>query len=578
MSNPQSGSEPGAGSERSGGPGFLGLIERLGNRLPDPIFLFMGALVLVITLSSIGAAMRWSVQPLRPQAVTESVTDGAGRRVQRAKVAPDGRPVLELVSVGDPVTPRSLASAAGLYWLVANMIRNFINFPPLGVVVVSMFGIGVAEKVGLFGAAMKWLAGLMPSRLLTPTVIMLGFLSHMASDAGFIILPPLAAGLFLAYRRPPLAGIAAAYAGIGGGFSANLLVGPTDALVGGITETGARILDPGYTVLPTCNWYFMACSSILLMLCGWGITAWLIEPRLAAQPLSDHAADARAQRGDLSPLERRGLIAAGIALLLVVGVLAVILLVPGAPLHGPMPVPAPAYGPIPDVASAAGIPPASSPTPQPRWSVAIVPIIVTVFLFPGLAYGLVTGSLRTQADVSRAFVHAMSSMAPVLAMSFFAAQFIESFRYSRLDIMLAYTGGEALASSGLPPMALLPGIVVLTMVINMLIASMSAKWTVLAPIIVPMMMMVGLSPELTQSAYRVGDSVTNIVTPLNPYSIVILAAIQRYRRDCGMGRMLAMMTPYTLVFTGVWIVFLLLYVWLAVPLGPGTPMWYQPGR
>lgn len=611
--------------------GFLGFIERIGNKLPDPVFLFIGATVLVMALSAAGSMFGWQVQPLRPQVVTETVMGAGGEEEVRPRLDASGRPSIELVETGDPLTPRSLLSGQGVYWLVSNMIRNFLNFPPLGVVVVSMLGIGVAEKVGLFSAAMKWVAGLVPSTLLTPTVILLGILSHITGDAGYIVLPPLAGGLFAVFKRPPLAGIAAAFAGIGGGFSANLLVGSTDALVSGITEAGARSLDPAYTVLPTCNWYFMAASTVMLTLVGWLVTARIVEPRLARKAAESLHTQIVEQGESLSAVERRGLGHAGIWLVVAVVGMGCLLFIPGAPLAGLMPAPAPTYGPIPDrdvppqgaFVPADGDAEAGGPregtvtipkgftveaggtgadgaavrgrfvlsepatgsgrlertaAPLPRWSTAIVPVIVVVFLTPGIAYGISTGSLRTQKDLSRAFYYAMEAMAPVIALAFFAAQFIESFKYSGLDRMLAFLGGEMLASSGLSPVALLVGIVIVTMVVNLLISSMSAKWTILAPIMVPMMMMVGVSPELTQSAYRVGDSVTNIVTPLNTYAIVILAAMQRYQKDVGMGPLLAMMTPYSLVFAAAWVALLMAFVLGQVPTGPAAPMWYVPGR
>lgn len=629
--------------------GFLGLIERLGNKLPDPVFLFLGATVLIMALSAAGSLMDWKVQPLRPQVVTETVTAADGSTTTRPKTTADGRPVIELVEDGDPVRPRNLLSSTGIYWLITNMVRNFLNFPPLGVVVVSMFGIGVAEKVGLFGAGMKWVASLVPSQLLTPTVVFLGIMSNVASDAGYIVLPPLAAGLYVVFGRPPLAGVAAAFAGIGGGFSANLLVGSTDALVSGITEAGARTLDQGYTVLATCNWYFMIASTFMLTIVGWAITSWIVEPRLVKTRSLDVVSQSGSTDQSLTPDEKRGLRWAAVSLVIAVAAVVAALLVPGAPLAGPMPAPAPTYGPIPDSAPRApgtftpadpaveqrpisgavsGGPGAleasaaerwpipgtvsigrgyaleasadASPTgrarfvlsepvqasgrlerpaePQPRWSGAIVPLIIVIFLTPGLAYGIATGALRTQKDVSRAFIHSMESMAPVIAMAFFAAQFIECFRYSRLDQMLAFVGGDMLASSGLPPLALLLGIVAVTMVVNLLMSSMSAKWTMLAPILVPMMMMVGISPELTQCAYRVGDSATNIVTPLNTYAIVILAVIQRYRPASGMGQLIALMVPYSIAFAVAWAVLLLLYVWVGLPTGPSAPLWYAPGH
>jgi aminobenzoyl-glutamate transport protein len=544
----------------------LTTIEWLGNKLPDPIFLFLGATLLVMALSAVGASMDWSVQPVKPQAVT-ALIDG----VATPTLDTSGKPVLELVPSGTPIGPRNLITSDGIYWLVANMVRNFINFAPLGVVLVSMFGIGLAEKVGLFGAAMRYFAAIVPGKALTPMIVFLGVMSNTASDAGYIILPPLAAALYLALGRPPLAGIAAAFAGVAGGFSANLLIASTDALIAPLTERGARVLDANYTVLPTCNWYFLAASTFVVTLMGWFVTAKIVEPRLVKLGGFDVSA---AESQSLSELERKGLRWALTAIAVAAVIITASIAIPGAPLSGNMPAPAPTFGPIPVD------PPATPPTAaaQPRWSQAIVPYILIGFLLPGLAYGIATGSIRKTTDVTKAFVHSMATMAPIIAMAFFAAQFIECFRFSRLDAMLANAGGKALVAADLPKPLLLVGVIMLVMVINILMSSMSAKWTALAAILVPMLMMAGISPELTQAAYRVGDSVTNIVTPLNSYIIVILAAVQRYRKDAGIGNLIAMMLPYSVVYFIVWTLFLLGWVALELPLGPKAPLWYTPGQ
>jgi len=536
----------------------LGVIEWLGNKLPDPLFLFMGATVLVVVLSAVGSGLGWSVQPVRPVAASVEASDG-------------GRPRVELVPHGEAIRARSLVTSDGAYWLTANMVRNFINFAPLGVVLVSMFGIGLAEKVGLFGAAMRQLAGVTPSVLLTPTVIMLGICSNIASDAGYIVLPALAGGLYAAAGRPALAGIAAAFAGVAGGFSANLLIASTDTLIAPLTEQGARVLDATYSVLPTCNWYFLAASILVLVPVGWLVTAKITEPRLAASP------DGGGRGGELTPLtreERRGLKWAFIGALAAVALVVGLIFVPGAPLHGTMPAAAPTYGPIPISGPVSG--PVSAAALPPRWSQGVVPLIFVGFLLPGLAYGVASGTIRKLKDVSDALVHAMRTMAPVIAVAFFAAQFIECLKFTRLDTMIAQSGGKLLAGADLPVPIMLASVILLVMVVNLLVASMSAKWTALSLILVPMMMMTGVSPELTQAAYRVGDSVTNIVTPLNTYIILILAAGQKYRPQLGIGNIVAMMLPYSVAFWIAWTLFILAYVYLGVPLGPNAPLWYAP--
>lgn len=598
--------------------GILGVVEWLGNKLPDPIFLFIGATVLIFGLSLVGSQLGWQVQPRMPRIAMETVVEN-GVEVTRAKEGPDGRPVVELVDMGGSIRPRNLVSSDGVYWLIANLVRNFINFAPLGVVLVSMFGIGIAEKAGLFAAFMKFVASIVPMKLLTPTVVFLGIVSNTASDAGYIILPPLAAALYMAVGRPPLAGIAAAFAGVSGGFSANLLIASTDTLIAPLTQIGARILEPNYVVNPACNWWFLAASTVLITFVGWGVTAWVVEPRLAAA--KSEPAPAMAEAPAERSKERAGLRAALIAAVLTVGGMVAVLSIPGAPLEGDMPAPAPRLGPIPsELARADGkfvaADPASpaegkatlrpglsfqveneagergtvstrspmevegrfapGPKAEARWSVAIVPLILVGFLAPGLAYGFVTGTFKRLKDVSAAFIGSMQTMAPIIAMAFFAAQFIESFRHSQLDGMLAHAGGQALFAAGLPKPLMLVGVILLVMVVNILMSSMSAKWTALSVILVPMLMMAGISPELTQAAYRVGDSVTNIVTPLNTYVIVILAAAQRFKKDMGVGNLIAMMLPYTVIFFVFWTVFLLIWVAMGWQLGPMGPLTYSP--
>ena len=549
--------------------GFLALIERIGNKLPDPIMLFVGATVLVMALSAIGSWLNWSVEPVTIRAKTEMVVGADGVSAAQP-VVENGRPVLELVKTGATIAPRSLLSADGAYWLIANMVRNFINFAPLGVVLVGVLGIGVAEKFGMFGGAMRWIAGWVPSRFLTPTVIFLGLLSHVAGDSGYVVLPALAGGLFMLFGRPPIAGIAAAFAGVAGGFSTNILISPTDALIAPITQTGARVLDANYTVQPTCNYYFLMGSSVLLTLTGWFVTSRIVEPRCNAIGID---ADAKPPEGglSLSPQESRALRAAGLVFLACIGGIVALIAIPGAPLNGVMPAAAPTFGPIPSELA-----PNGAPGVLPRWSQAIVPLIFVLFLLPGAVYGRLMGVVKSVSDVSDALVYSMKQMSSVIVMCFFAAQFIECFKYSRLDVMVAYTGGELLAAAGLPTPILLTALIVMSTTINLLISSMSAKWTFLAPVVVPMMMMSGLSPELVQGAYRVGDSCTNVLTPLNAYMVIILVAAQRFRKDFGLGSVVALMLPYTLAFLLVWTVMLLLWVWLGIPMGPGGPLWYTP--
>lgn len=549
--------------------GVLGMIERIGNALPDPALLFFYGCILIMVVSHLGVVAGWTVKPIRMQEVMGPVVDASGVPVLDAatgqpQLAPvidpaTNRPRTELVESGEPINARSLLTADGLYWCLSSMVTNFVTFPPLGIVLVAMFGVGLAEKTGLFDTLIKGMALLVPQRLVTPAIIFIGIMANIASDAGYIVLPPLAAALYLASGRSPLAGIAAAFAGVSAGFSANFLIGGTDALIAGITQANVDILDPAYSVDATCNWYIMAVSTVLLTLVGWGVAAWIVEPRLNSRspdeggPTPGAAASRDSMR--LTAAESQGLVWAGVSLAIVFGVLLSLILVPGAPLHGDYT--DPATGRV-----------------STRWVNAIVPIVFIAFLVPGAAYGAAVGQIRSQKDVISCMIHAMRSMASVITMAFFASQFIAYFTYSNLGRMLAIIGGTELAEANLPPSVVILGFIVLVMFLNLLISSMSAKYVLVAPIFIPMFMMLGISPELTQASYRIADSVTNIVTPMNAYMIVILAVMQKYAPRAGIGTLVSTMLPFSVVFGIVWIVFLLGWMQLDLPLGPGAPLHY----
>jgi aminobenzoyl-glutamate transport protein len=546
---------------------ILNGIEKVGNMLPEPATLFVIGAVLVMVISHVGHVAGWSVQPLSPRAVTQPVVDASGAPVLDAatgqpKTQPmvdpgSGRPKIELIPEGEPLRPRSLLTADGLYWCVSNIVRNFTNFAPLGIVLTGMLGVGVAEKTGLFGALMRIIAVNVPRKLLTPTIIFLGINSSIGSDSGYIVLPALAGALFAAVGRSPLAGIAAAFAGVAGGFSASLLISGGDALVAGITEQNARILNPSYAVAATCNWWFMIASTFLVTLVGWAVTAWFVEPRMTVRPESEGGPIANASGVEqISALDLRALKVAGLVFAVVMGGVLALIRVPGAPLYGTVVMP---QGHSVD-----------------RWTQVIVPIVFLAFIAPGMAFGMVTGAIKSEKEAIGCMVDAIKSIAPIIVMAFFAAQFIEYFNHSNLGRMLAMAGGEALAGADLSPMAIVVLFVLVCATINLFVASMSAKYLVVAPIFIPMFMMLGMSPELTQVAYRVGDSCTNIVTPMNSYMVIILAVMQKYAKNAGMGTIISTMLPYSVIFLIVWISFLVLWIWMGWPLGKPGPLWYAP--
>ena len=561
--------------------GWFDRIERIGNALPEPALICAILSAVVIVVSALGVAADWRIQPIKPKAELiekvdregAPVLDADGKPVLVPKLDESGKPIVTLVGEtdkdGKPVelVAKSLLTSEGIYWMLSSMVRNFTALPALGLVFVSMLGIGLAEKFGLFSALMRWLALITPRKLLTPTIVLIGANAAVASDAGYIILPPLAAALYLAMNRPPVAGLAAAFAGVAGGFGGGFFPNAGDGFLAGVATTSAHIVDPSYhAVDPTHNWYFKALSSVVIMFAGWFVTDWIVEPRLKRLGGTAKFDDMPSlSELALKPDEKRGLAVAGVVALLVLGLFVAAVLVPGWPLAGTG---------QPTLATGA---PAPGERAGDRWSQVIVPLILFVFLLPGMAYGWITGTLRRQADFIDGIYHGIRSIVPVLAIAFFMGQFVNYFQYTGLDRMLAYAGGSFLFQADLPIPLLIVLFVLLVIGGDFVMSGMLSKFGVLAPIFIPMFMMVGMSPELTTAAYRIGDSVVNIITPLNSYLLIILVALQRYSKNAGLGSLITLMLPYSLVFGIVWTAFLLLWYWIGLPLGTDAPVSYVPG-
>lgn len=489
---------------------LLDRIEKLGNRLPDPATLFVIGTIVIIFLSGWAQWQGWQAT---------------------SRIAGDFH-------------ARSLLTSDGIWWLLSHLVDNFINFPPLGIVLVGMLGIGLAEASGLLPDMLRYFITHVPEKLLTPATVFIGVMSSLALDAGYVVLPPLAAALYQAAGRSPLVGIAAVFAGISAGFSANLSITALDPLLAGLTQSGAQVLLPGYTVAVTANWWFMIVSTVLLTLAGWLVTDWFVEPRqhkfetsIAENPPAATAPES----------SHHGLRNAVLALLVLFILVLMAVVVPGAPLYG------------------AG-------EHFDRWVEATVPLLFLLFFVPGLIYGLSSRSIKSDRDVAGILGNTMARMGTYIVLAFFAAQFIECFKYSRLGEMLAISGGQWLASLHIPTVMLLICFIVLVMFANLLIGSASAKYAFFAPVFVPMFMQVGISPELTQAVYRVGDSVTNTITPLNPYMIIMLVYLQQYSKKAGIGTLIAMMLPYTAVFAVIWSLLLVIWYLCGFALGPAGPL------
>jgi aminobenzoyl-glutamate transport protein len=493
--------------------GFLNGIERAGNRLPDPAVLFIALLFIVWILS-------WLLSYFTFGAV-------------------DPR-------TGEAVVVVNQLSGSALTTFFASMVKTFAHFHPIGVVLVAMLGIGVAEHTGFISASLRATMEVTSRSLLTPMVILVGIMSHTAADAGYVLVIPLGGALFYAAGRHPLAGIAAAFAGVSGGFSANFIPSAIDPMLQGISQSGAQILDPGITLNPLNNFYFTASSSILIVALGWLITDKIVEPRLQAQQDIDSDLTDLPTLETLTAAERKGLRAALWAMLAAIAILVVTA--------------------WPETSSWRGTGGSLTESGAPLMA-SIVSLIFILFLIPGVIYGVVAGTVKSSKDVIDGMSKAMTGMAYYLVIMFFIAQFIFAFSQSNLGILLAVEGAELLKAAALPQTLTITGIVFITAVLNLFVGSASAKWALLAPIFVPMLMELGISPDLTQAAYRVGDSTTNIITPLMPYFPLVVVYCQRYIKDSGIGTVAALMMPYSITFIFFWTVYLLGYWALGIPLG-----------
>ena len=513
--------------------GFLKGVEWLGNLLPHPVILFVWMSVFLLVLSAVLSFFGVSALDPRPIGTAGRSEDGIIRVV-------------------------NLLSGEGLARIVENLVTNFTGFVPLGTVLVALLGVGIAERSGMISAALRGLVMNAPKKLVTLTIVFAGIMSNTAAELGYVVLIPLAAVIFHSLGRHPLAGLAAAFAGVSGGYSANLLLGTVDPLLSGITQEAARIIDPAYTVGAEANWYFMALSTFLISGLGYFVTEKIVEPSLGEYNPKDaddlSVLDNQIER--LTSIEKKGLVWSGLSMVVFCLLLAWTIvptdgilrhaetgLVSGSPfLHG------------------------------------IVVFIFVFFAIPGYIYGKITGSMRNNQDVVDAMSHAMSSLSIYIVLVFFAAQFTAFFNWSNLGSIMAVSGATFLTDIGLTGPFLLVGFILICAVVNLMLGSASAQWAITAPIFVPMLMLTGYAPEMIQAAYRIGDSTTNIITPMMSYFGLIMAVAIRYKKDTGVGTLMAMMLPYSMAFLVGWV--FLFWIWvfvLGLPVGPGSETFY-PAR
>ncbi|MGY0504988.1 AbgT family transporter [Luteimonas sp. e5] len=522
MNDPQ----PAALPSRSLVTRMLDAVERVGNKLPDPAVLFLLLMLLVWACSAWFSTMTFS------------------------EVDPRS---------GEAIRVNNLLAGTSLTAFMAQMVNTFVTFHPLGVVLVAMLGLGVAEHTGFINAGLRAMLQVTPKMLLTPALIGVGILSHVAVDAGYVLVIPLGAVIFHAAGRHPLAGIAAAFAGVSGGFSATMFVPSSlDPLLAGLTQVSAQLIDPEVVVNPLNNFYFTSASTVLIILVGWFLTDRVIEPRLKGTQVDGDASEMPTMEA-LAPRERKGLWLALASMLAAV----LLLVLTALPAGSPWRVPA-------DAAAGAGeLLVSAAPLMQ-----SIVALIFIFFLIPGVVYGYVAGTVNSHRNIIEGMSKAMSGMGYYIVMAFFAAQFIYAFGQSNMGALLAIKGANWLQASGMPMGMTIVGIVLLSGFVNLLVGSASAKWALIGAIMVPMMMQLGVSPDLTQAAYRVGDSSTNIITPLLPYFPLIVVFCQRYVKSAGIGTLLSLMLPFAITLLVVWTGFLLAFWALDVPLGLGASFVY----
>lgn len=501
---------------------LLNFIEDKGNKLPDPITIFIVFTLLVIGISHVLYVMGTSVS-------FEGVNNDTGK--------------VETLTV----KAVSLLVPEGIAYMFSNVVTNFTSFVALGPVLVAMLGVGVAEKSGYISALMTNTVTKAPKKFVTPIVVLMGVLSNVAASVGYVVLVPLGAIIFLGFKRHPLAGLSAAFAGVAGGYSANLFLGTNDPLLSGISTEAAHILDASYIVNPTDNWFYMFASTFLIVIIGTIVTDKLIEPKLGKYVPSK----GMEHQNVISSVEKKGLLWANISVFLTFIAIALLVLPENGVLRG----------------EGGGI-------IQSPFMSSIIFMMMLIFLVPGIVFGFVTKTIKNDKDIAKLMASSLETMAGFIVLIFFAAQFVALFNYTNLGTIIAVNGATFLKSINLDGAPLLVALIFITAIINLFIAADSAKWAIMAPVFIPMFMRMGISPEVTQVAYRVGDSSTNIISPLMPFFPLVVAFAQRYGKENGVGTVISLMLPYSIAILIFWTIFFVIWYLLGIPVGPGTSLNY----
>lgn len=496
--------------------GFFRFIEVAGNALPHPASLFAMLAAIALIFSWIGGYFDWIA--LHP-------------------------------ATGETIHTVNLLSKEGFHRILLEMVDNYTGFAPLGIVMVAILGIGIAESSGLISAGIRLLVINAPGKMITFVIVLAGIISNTASDLGYVLIIPLGGIIFHSLGRHPIAGLAAAFAGVSGGFSANFFIGTIDPLLAGLSTEAARIMDPTYYVLPTANYYFMAVSALVIAFAGTWVTNRYVEPHLGTY------------EGDVIPdkietltlVERKGL-----RWVLILSVVLIAILI---------------WGLIPYNGFLRG--PEHSILRSPLIKGFIAFLFISAAFF-GILYGSITGKFKSDSDVVKGMVDSFKSLAAFMVLVFFAAQFVAYFKWSNLGLIIAIKGAELLKAADIGMIPLLILFILLSGFINMFMGSASAKWAILGPVFIPMFMLLGYSPELSQAVFRIGDSFTNIISPMMSFFALIIVYFEKYDKKAGIGTLISTMLPYSLVFFIVWSLLLVAWVLIGLPLGPGSGLYYTP--
>lgn len=500
----------------------LDVVERVGNGLPHPTTMFIIFTLILIAVSYVAAKMGVKVSYETYDNATKSL-------------------VTKETAVVNLLSPNSIR------FMYTSVINNFTSFIALGTVFTIIMGVGVADGSGFMAAVLKKIVAVTPRKAVTATVIFLGIMSNVASSTGYVMLVPLGAILFMSFGRHPIAGLAATFAGVSGGWSANLLIGTNDPVFAGMSTEAARMIDPNYTVLPTGNWYFMVASTFLITFVGTLVTEKIIEPRLG-----EYIPEEKIAVDDISLDEKRGMKFALISLVVFFIIVGMLVVPENALLRNPT----------------------TGELLRSPFMSGIVFLMSMFFMIPGIFYGIGARTIKSDKDIINLMVKSINNLSGFMVLIFFAAQFVVFFNYSNLGIILSVKGANFLQETGFVGVPLIFAFIVMTAIINIFIAVDSAKWAIMAPIFVPMFMRIGFSPELTQAAYRVGDSCTNVIAPLMPFFPLVVAFAQKYDKKSGMGTMISLMLPYSIAFLIGWIILLIIWFVFNIPLGIGGGIHY----